>query len=149
MDTRTHFKDLSNEIFFEIFDYLHALDIFTGFTSLNQQISFILQSIPLRIIILYKHSRRQVELLSSYFTFHAHQVISIKTYDTIHDYSSVSNLLIDRHYFINLKSCTFIPINPSTKLDNVIQQIKSLNKLFHLAFVNHMIKLLMKMIKMI
>ncbi|CAF3170756.1 unnamed protein product [Rotaria sp. Silwood2] len=36
MDTYTYFEDLSNEIFFEIFDYLHAFEIFTGFTSINK-----------------------------------------------------------------------------------------------------------------
>ncbi len=51
MDIQTHLEDLSNEIFFEIFDYLNALDIFTSFTSLNRRISSILQSISLRIVI--------------------------------------------------------------------------------------------------
>jgi len=127
--TYTHFEDLPNEIFFEIFDYLHALQIFTGFSSLNQRISSILQLIPFRIIILHEHSRRQIDFLSSYLHFHAHQVISLKIYDTIRDYSSTINLLFNRHHFINLESCTFISINSSANLQNVIQQIKSLNRL--------------------
>ncbi|CAF3622234.1 unnamed protein product, partial [Rotaria sp. Silwood2] len=49
MDTQTHLEDLSNEIFFEIFDYLHALDIFTAFASLNKRISSVLQLISLRV----------------------------------------------------------------------------------------------------
>ena len=113
MNIHTHLEDLSNEIFFEIFDYLHALDIFTAFTSLNQRISSILQSIPLRIIISPNNCRRQIDFLSSHLTFHDHQVISIKTYDTIRDDSSIISLLFNRHNFINLQSCIFGSINSS------------------------------------
>ncbi|CAF1363796.1 unnamed protein product [Rotaria sordida] len=134
MNSLTHIEDLSNELFFEIFDYLHALDIFTAFNSLNKRISSILQIIPLRIIISYDHCHRQIDFLSSYLNFHSHQVISIKTYDTIRDYSSIINLLFNRHYFINLQSCIFLSVNPSTKLRNVIIQLKTLNRLisFHI-----------------
>jgi hypothetical protein len=86
MNTYPHFEDLSNEILIEIFDYLHVLDIFTGFTSLNTRIPSILQSIPLRIIISYDHCRHQIDFLSSYLTCHAHQVISLEISDTIRDY---------------------------------------------------------------
>ncbi|CAF3784078.1 unnamed protein product [Rotaria sp. Silwood1] len=129
MNSHTHIEDLSNEIFFEIFDYLHALDIFTAFNSLNKRISSILQIIPLRILISYDHCYRQINFLSSYLNFHSHQVISIKIYDTIRDYSSIINLLFNRHYFINLQSCIFFSIKPSTKLENVIKQLKHLNRL--------------------
>ena len=83
MDICTHFEDLSNEVFFKIFDYLHAFGIFTSFTSLNKCISSMLQLIPLRLVILFNHSRRQVDFISSHLTFPAHQVISIKTYNKI------------------------------------------------------------------
>ncbi|CAF3431311.1 unnamed protein product [Rotaria sp. Silwood2] len=129
MDRYTHFEDLSNEIFFEIFDCLHALEIFTGFTSLNKRISSILQSIPLRIVVLYNHSRRQVDFVSSHLTFHAHQVISIKIYDKIRDYTSVIDLLFHRHNFTNLESCLLVANSLPTKLENVIKLIKTLNKL--------------------
>ncbi|CAF3540514.1 unnamed protein product [Rotaria sp. Silwood2] len=123
MDLNNHFEDLSNEIFFEIFD------IFTGFTLLNRRISYILQSIPLYIIISKEHCRRQINFLSFHLTFHQHQVISIKVFDTIDDDSSIISLLFNRHNFINLKLCEFLSINAKTKLDNVIKQIKSLNTL--------------------
>ncbi|CAF1366822.1 unnamed protein product, partial [Rotaria sordida] len=121
MDRYTHFEDLSNEIFFEIFDYLHALEIFTSFTSLNKRISSILQSIPLRIVVLYNHSRRQVDFISSHLTFHAHQVISIEVYDKIRDYTSIIDLLFNRHNFINLESCLLVANSSITKLENVIK----------------------------
>jgi hypothetical protein len=125
MDTHTYLEDLSNEIFFEIFDYLNPFDIFTSFTSLNQRISSILKIIPLRILIRKDHCRRQIEHLSSHLTFHAHQVTSLKVRDTIRDYSSTINLLFNRHNFINLKSCVLLSINPSTKLENVLNKLRS------------------------
>ncbi|CAF4224087.1 unnamed protein product [Rotaria sp. Silwood2] len=129
MDRYTHFEDLSNEIFFEIFDYLQALEIFTDFTSLNKRISSILQSIPLRIIVLYNHSRRQVDFISSHLTFHAHQVILTKIYYKICDYTSVIDLLFHRHNFTNLESCLLVANSLPTKVENVIKLIKTLNKL--------------------
>jgi hypothetical protein len=132
MNTYSHLEDLSNEIFFEIFDYLNALEILTSFTSSNRRMSSILQLIPLRVIIGYNYCRRQIEFLSSYLYFHDHQVISIHTFDSIRDYSSVISFLFNRHHFINLQSCIFHSINASTKLGKIIKQIKSLNKL---AFV--------------
>ncbi|CAF1478661.1 unnamed protein product, partial [Rotaria sordida] len=136
MSIHTHLEDLSNEIFFEIFDYLHALDILTGFTSLNQRISSILQSIPFRIIIPHNYCRRQIDFLSYYLTFHAHQVISLEIHDIILDYSSVINLLFNRHNFINLQSCIFTSINSSTKFENVFKQIQSLNRLVRFSLLD-------------
>ncbi|CAF3029356.1 unnamed protein product, partial [Rotaria sp. Silwood2] len=136
MSIHTHLEDLSNEIFFEIFEYLHALDILTSFTSLNQRISSILQSIPLRIIILHNYCRRQIDFLSYYLTFHAHQVISLEIHDIILDYSSVINLLFNRHNFINLQSCIFASINSSTKFKNVFKQIQSLNRLVRFSLLD-------------
>ncbi|CAF1480858.1 unnamed protein product [Rotaria sordida] len=129
MDVNTHLEDLSNEIFFEIFDYLHIFDIFTGFTLLNRRISSILQSIPLHIVISKKHCRRQIDFLSSHLTFHEHQVISINISDTIRDDSSIISLLFNRHNFSHLKSCKLMSIDSMTTLGNVIEQIQSLNTL--------------------
>jgi hypothetical protein len=129
MNQQTYLEDLSNEIFFEIFDYFDAFDIFTSFTLLNQRITSILQSIPLRIIISNNYYRRQIDFLSSYLTIHAHQVISLKIHDQIIDYSSVISLLFNRHHFINLQSCTFLSFNSSMKLKNVIKQIQNLDRL--------------------
>ncbi|CAF1311754.1 unnamed protein product [Rotaria sp. Silwood1] len=129
MDTYTCLEDLSNEIFFELFDYLHALDIFTAFASLNKRISSILQSIALHVIILNNHYDQEINFLSSHLTFHAHQVISLKCYDTIRDRSSIISLLFDRHHFINLQSCIFMLDKPSDQFENVLKQIENLNRL--------------------
>ncbi|CAF1446308.1 unnamed protein product [Rotaria sp. Silwood1] len=136
MDTQTHLEDLSNEIFFEIFDYLHALDIFTAFASLNKRIASILQSTPLRVLVSKIHCRNQIDFLSSHLTFRAHQVISIKISDTIRDDISMISLLFNRHNFINLQFCMLITVHRSTKLDNVIKQIKTCDKLVSFNIFN-------------
>jgi hypothetical protein len=87
-----------------------------------------LQSIPVRIIISPYNCRREIDFLSSYLTYHADQVISLRIYDIIHGYSSVINLLFSRHNFINLQSCIFASISPSTKPENVFKQIESLKR---------------------
>ncbi|CAF3202291.1 unnamed protein product, partial [Rotaria sp. Silwood2] len=129
MNRKTHLEDLSNEIFFEIFDYLHMLHIFTGFTLLNKRISNILQSTPLHIVISFGNSRQQIDFLLYHLTFHEDQVISINILDRIRDHSSIIHVLFNRHNFINLKSCKFLSIHSMTKLNNIIKQIGNLNKL--------------------
>ncbi|CAF1460332.1 unnamed protein product, partial [Adineta steineri] len=129
MNRKTKLEDLSNEIFYEVFDYLHMLDIFIGFSSLNQRIWHMLKSIPLHINISLANSRKQIDFLLSHLTFHEDQVISINTSDRIRDHSSVIHLLFNRHYFINLKSCKLLLIYSMTKLNNIIKQIGNLNKL--------------------
>ncbi|CAF4918805.1 unnamed protein product, partial [Rotaria sp. Silwood1] len=61
--------------------------------------------------------------------YYDHQVISLKIHDIIRDYSSVINLLFNPHNFINLQSCIFDSINPSTKFENIFKLIQSLNRL--------------------
>ncbi|CAF2104816.1 unnamed protein product [Rotaria magnacalcarata] len=129
MNRKTHLEDLSNEIFFEIFDYLHMVHIFTGFTLLNKRISNILKSIPLHIVISFGNSRQQIDFLLYHLTFHEDQVISINILDRIRDHSSIIHVLFNRHNFINLKSCKFLSIHSMTKLNNIIKQIGNLNKL--------------------
>jgi anti-anti-sigma regulatory factor len=132
----THFEDLSNEIFFEIFDYFDALEIFTSFILLNQRISSILKLIPFRIVIPYHHCRVQIEYLSFHLIFHAHQVISLNIWDTIYDDSSIISLLFNRHEFINLQSCIFNLIDSSTKLKNVIKKFKISRNFLHFISTN-------------
>ena len=125
MNRSKRLEDLSNEIFLEIFDYFHALDLCISFTSLNQRITCILNTIPLRVVIGRSHSRRQIDLLSSYLQFEAHQVISLKISDRIFDHPSIISVLFHRHKFINLRFCSFTCIDQC----HVIQQIKSLDNL--------------------
>lgn len=129
MNQPKQLEDLSNEIFFEIFDYFHAVDLCISFTSLNQRITSILHTIPLRVVIGRSHSRRQIDLLSSYLQFQAHQVISLKISDRIFDDHSAIRVFFHRHKFINLRFCSFTCIDHSNKFCHVIEQIKSLDKL--------------------
>ncbi|CAF1440234.1 unnamed protein product [Adineta steineri] len=136
MGIEIRLENLPNEILFETFGYLHALDMFSAFGSLNKRISSIFQSTPLHIIISKIHCRNQVDFLSSYLTFHVHQVISVKIDDKIRDDTSIINLLFNRHDFINLQFCKLITIHHSTKLDNVIEQIKTFDKLLSFNICN-------------
>ena len=127
MKSRTQLEHLSNEIFFEIFDHLHALHIFTAFTSLNHRISAILHSIPLHVVISADHSRRQVEylsILSSHFSCTAGHFTTSVWYN--------SRSLVS--YSINITSLIFdhvivYDIEHSTELTNVIGQLRTLDRL--------------------
>jgi hypothetical protein len=138
MDKMTRLEYLSNEIFFEIFDYLNALDILMGFSSLNQRLSSILSSIHLRIVVSSFDCRRQMERLSLYLIDHAYQVISVCLDDSICDLSSVISFFFTRHTFVNLQFCAFYSYQSSLQLQNVIQQLESLTKLrsFRLIVAN-------------
>ena len=129
MRSCTRFEDLPTDLFFEIFDYLNAFETFTSFTSLNQHISSILQSIPLRINISTNAFRSQVDFLSSQLISHEHQVISITICDTIRDDSSLISLFFQRHNFINLRLCLLVSVRFETELDHLLEKIKTYNKL--------------------
>ncbi len=129
MNKITQFEDLSNELCLEIFDYLHALDLFMSFSSLNQRISSILFSAQLHVVISKFHCQYQMKFLSSHLTHHVDQVISVSLEDQLRDYPSVISFIFDQHIFINLRSCKFYHIHPSFNLHIVIQRLQNLTKL--------------------
>ena len=129
MNKITQFENLSNDLFLEIFDYLHALDLFMAFFSLNKRISLILSSTQLHVVISKLHCRRQIKFLSTHLTSHAHQVISVSLQDQLRDFSSVIPFFFNQHTFINLRSCRFFYICPSSRLNRTIRQLKTLTKL--------------------
>lgn len=129
-------ENLSDEIFFEICDYLNALDIFVAFASLNIRISSILRSISLRVNILPCYCRRQIEILSGHLTFHANQVIALSINDTIRDRSSVITFLFSRHTFVNLRSCSLYAFDLTPGLRNkVIEKLQCLTKLVSIRVI--------------
>lgn len=129
MNKITQFEDLSNDLFLEIFDYLHALDLFTTFSSLNNRISSILFLTRLHVVVSKLHCQHQIKILSSHLTHHAHQVVSLSLHDQLRDFTSVISFIFNQHTFKNLQSCKFYSIHPSSKLDNVIQKLENLDKL--------------------
>jgi hypothetical protein len=129
MNRLTKFEDLSTEIFIEILDYLHAIDIFAAFGSLNRRISSILRSIYLSVIITSKHHPWHIKLLSNHLIIHADQVISFSINDDTQDRSSAINLLFRRHRFDNLRSCRLKISCSFYKLTSFIQQLESLTNL--------------------
>jgi hypothetical protein len=136
MNKITHFEDLSNDLFLEIFEYFHALDLFTAFASFNERLSSLLLLTQLHIVISKVHSRHHLIFLSSHLTYHAHQVISVSLEDELYNFSSVISFLFDQHTFINLRTCRFYSICPSSKLDNVSEKLKSLNKLVSFQMIH-------------
>ncbi|CAF0820182.1 unnamed protein product [Rotaria sordida] len=140
MKKMTRLEDLSNEIFFEIFDYLHALDIFTAFSTLNQRITLILSSIPLHIVVSSSHCHRQIKFLSFYLINHAHQVVSISLEDSIRDFTSVISFFFIQHTFENLEHCSLYSSYWSIQSRTALEQLKNLIKLRSLRFIvtNHM-----------
>jgi hypothetical protein len=129
MNKITQFEHFSNDLLLEIFDYLHALDLFMAFSSLNQRISSILFSTQLHVVLSKLHCQHQMKFLSSHLTHHAHQVISVSLEDQLRDYSSVISFIFNQHIFTNLRSCKFYHIHPSFNVQIVIQRLQSLTKL--------------------
>ena len=125
----TQLEHLSNEIFIDILDYLHATDIFSAFGSLNRRISSILHSIQLQVEITHEDCFRHVKLLSSYLWNHSHQVISLWIDDETPDRSSAIDFLFKRHRFINLRSCVLRTPGTLSTLPIVLDQLERLTKL--------------------
>ncbi|CAF3296569.1 unnamed protein product [Rotaria sp. Silwood2] len=132
MKNRTLFEDLSNEVLCEIFDYLNAFDLFLTFTSLNERISTILKYIRLHIIVDSMYYRYKIEFLSHHLTYHSHQVSSLDICDKICGHINIIAYLFDRYEFSNLRSCTFRCLDASSKLENVIKQLKKQTQLVSL-----------------
>jgi hypothetical protein len=121
MNEITQLENLFNDLFLEIFDYLHAVDLFMALSSLNNRISSILASTQLHVVISELHSCHQIKFLSSHLTHHAHQVILVSLEDQVHDFSSVIPYFFNQHTFINLQSCIFHSICPSSRFNRVIR----------------------------
>lgn len=124
MANSTLLEDFPNEILCQIFDYLHALDLFWAFTSPNTRISSILKEIRLHVNISVMTSRGQLEFLSHHLIFHSDQVISLDVCDEVYDQTNVIEYLFGQHNFPNLRSCIFWSLDPSSKLENVLTQLK-------------------------
>ncbi|UJR16464.1 hypothetical protein I4U23_003366 [Adineta vaga] len=129
MIINTRLEDLSNDIFFEIFDYFHAIDIFYAFTSLNSRFSLILKSIRLHVIIFYRHYRRQIEFLSHHLKFHSNQVVSLNIHDQTRNQINVITFLFNQHQFLNLYSCIFFSMTSSSNSNVVLEQLSKSTKL--------------------
>jgi hypothetical protein len=125
MNQLTKFENLSTEMFIEILGYLHAIDIFVAFGSLNRRMSSILRSIHLNVIITCEHHLRHIKLLSNNLIIHADQVISLSINDDTQACSSAMNLF-QRHRFYNLRSCILKISCSFSKLTSFIQQLESM-----------------------
>ena len=134
MNNSTLFEHLSNDVFCEIFDYLNVFDLFLAFDSLNSRISSVLKYYRLHVVINSIYYRRQIEYLSHHLTFHSHQVISLDICDQICDQKNIIEYFFERYEFPSLRYCTFRCLHESSKLINVINQLKKQTQLvsFHI-----------------
>jgi hypothetical protein len=126
MNQLTKFEDLSSEIVMEIIDYLHAIEIFYAFGSLNRRMSSILHLIRLNVLITSEHDRCHLKVLSNHLQTHADQVISFLIIDDTQDRSPIINILFQRHQFVNLRSCLLKISSSFNELTNFIKQTESL-----------------------
>ena len=130
----SHLEDLPNEILFETFSYLHALDLFYAFDNLNRCISSILKEVRLQVYIGQTTSRRQVECLCEKLISHCDQVISMNISNELCDGTHITEYLFEEHNFINLGWCKFSSFGFNSKLENVLRKLKEQNQLvyFHI-----------------
>ena len=135
MSSITQFEDIPNDLFLEIFEYLHALDLFVAFTSLNKRISALLFSSPLHVVISKLHSYQQMKFLSSHLVNHVDQVISLSLEDQLRDYSAVISYFFNQHTYTNLRSCQFHSIEEKSSFNNVIEKLQDLTKLVSFRIV--------------
>lgn len=135
MSSITRFEDIPNDLFREIFEYLHALDLFLAFTSLNQRISTLLFFSPLHVVISKSHCYQEMKFLSSHLVDHVNQVISLSLEDQLRDYSSVISYFFNQYTYINLRSCQFYSIEDKSSFNSVIEKLSNLTKLVSFRIV--------------
>jgi hypothetical protein len=128
----TQFEELSNEILYEIFDYLDASDIFYGFLSLN-----------IRFDRLIKHSFLPIKLTRS-ATFdditnvhyrqlintNKHRIISLYLKDTSH--LSYFTTLLVKHELFNRLECIALEKMQYENLTLLLPHLRILPRLFSL-----------------
>ena len=129
MNQLFQFENLPTEILIEIFGYLHAIDIFAAFGSLNRQFSSILPLIPIRVVITSQHHLHHIQLLSNYLRTHADQVISFAIKIDTEHCSAAIDFLFQRHRFTNVRSCVLELSCSFSKFTYFIEQLESLTHL--------------------
>ncbi len=71
-------ENLSNELFYEIFDYLDVYDIFQAFSNLNYRFHQLLHDSPLLFKIRYSSSNDvNTNIYNQIMQFNKHQILSI------------------------------------------------------------------------
>ncbi|CAF0921623.1 unnamed protein product [Rotaria sordida] len=123
--------NLSNEIFYEIFDYLDACEIYHAFSNLNHRFQQLLYSSSLLFKIeLHYRTPKEIFLnnFKSLIRFHQHQIISIHLTYSINVNTIISSM-IRNSLFNHLESIRLHGVSPNI-LSRFLKKCISLPRLF-------------------
>ncbi|CAF5069635.1 unnamed protein product, partial [Rotaria sp. Silwood1] len=107
-------EDLSNELFYEIFEYLDSGEIYQAFFKLNHRFQQLLNSSSLLLKIKLYYSESKETMMNNYkhiFLYNKNQVLSIHLWLSTNNNQIMSSFTIDLS-FIRLESLVFSLIEP-------------------------------------
>ncbi|CAF1329204.1 unnamed protein product [Rotaria sordida] len=156
-------ENLSNEIFYEIFDYLNGIDIYNAFAGLNHRFQQLLYSSSLRFKIELDYSTSEEIFMNTYkqvILHHRHQIFSFYSWASDHinkiilsctidssfnclesiilndiDFNVLSLLLMKLADLPRLFSLSISTTDSLEELSNIYELIFALPKLYYLQFL--------------
>ncbi|CAF4202579.1 unnamed protein product, partial [Rotaria sordida] len=129
----TLIENLSNEFFYEIFDYLHGIDIYNSFSNLNYRFQQLLNSSSLlfKIKVHTQSNESSMNIYKQIILLNKHQIFSIDLYIPLQNKHFFSLFSIDSS-LDHLESLTLSQLD-SNVLSSVIFNLSSLPRLFSLT----------------
>ncbi|CAF2673102.1 unnamed protein product [Rotaria sp. Silwood2] len=132
--SRTLIEDLSNEFFYEIFEYLDSYEIYQAFFDLNNRFQQLLNSSYLLFKIRHCYSQSKEIIMNKYkqiFLHNKNQIFSVHLWILPDNNQFISSFTIDSS-FIRLESLVFRPIEPDL-LISLLPKLIYLPRLFSLT----------------
>jgi len=126
-------ENLSNELFYEIFDYLDSCDIYQAFSNLNYRFQRLLNSSSLLFKTTFHRSASEQKFIKNYkqiICFDKNQILSIHFLSSTHK-KMISSLNIDSS-FNRLESLVFHSIEPDI-LISLLPKLIPLPRFFSLT----------------
>jgi hypothetical protein len=126
-------ENLSNELFYEIFDYLDSCDIYQAFSNLNYRFQRLLNSSSLLFKTTFHRSAFEQKFIKNYkqiIRFNKNQILSIHFLSSTHK-KMISSLNIDSS-FNRLESLVFHSIEPDI-LISLLPKLIPLPRFFSLT----------------
>ncbi|CAF1230610.1 unnamed protein product [Adineta steineri] len=130
----TTIEHLSNEIFYEIFEYFDAYVIFNGFSNLNERFQLLLNSSLTRLKLDDNYAQSKELFLNNYEELlhnHHHQALSIHSFDE-NTTKIISTIKSNLSLFQSLQSLILYSIK-SGILSSLIHQLSSLPNFYSLT----------------
>ncbi|CAF3773086.1 unnamed protein product [Rotaria sordida] len=124
-------ENLSDELFYEIFDYLNGCEIYNAFSNLNYRFQRLTNSSSLLLKLNYSHSK-EIFMNNYQQVLHLNkdQIFSIHLWLSQNTNQIISSLNIDSS-FIHLESLVFYSIEPDV-LISILPKLTCLPRLFSL-----------------